>query len=352
MKQGMKRSTYLAVALSLLPLLGFGISAPYAQETTLRVHYYVPAAAPIVRNFITPWAKKIESESNGRIKFEQYPSMQLGGTPSQLFAQVKDNVVDIVLALAGGTPGRFPKSEVIELPFIAGNAEQSSQAVWDLYEKRLKDEFEGTHMIAAFAHSPGLLHVKGNGVRKLEDMQGLKLRGSSRLVNKLLETLGATPVGMSLPAVPESLSKGIIDGTLLPWEVTLPIRIHEIVKTHTNFEGNRSLYVGFLIFAMNKKKYDSLPPDLRNVIDKNSGLAVSRQAGKVLDQADLPAIEAAKKRGNAIIMLDAAETARWIQAAQKVYDAWVSEMQAKGIDGQSLINEAKAMMTKYAGAAE
>jgi TRAP-type C4-dicarboxylate transport system substrate-binding protein len=348
----MKRSTYLAAALSLLPLLAVGVSAPHAQETTLRVHYYVPAAAPIVRNFITPWAKKVESESKGRIKFEQYPSMQLGGTPSQLFDQVRDNVVDIVLALPGGTPGRFPKSEVIELPFMAGNAEQSSQAVWELYQKHLKDEFEGTHMIAAFAHSPGLLHVKGDGVKKLEDMKGLKLRGPSRLVNRLLETLGATPVGMPLPAVPESLSKGIIDGTLLPWEVTRPMRIHEIVKTHTNFEGNRSLYVGFLILAMNKKKYDSLPPDLRNVIDRNSGLAVSKRAGEVLDEADLPAIEAAKKRGNTIVMLDAAETARWKQASQKVYDAWASEMQAKGIDGQVLIKDAKAMMAKYAGAAE
>jgi TRAP-type C4-dicarboxylate transport system substrate-binding protein len=330
---------------------GIGTVPARAQETTLRVHYYVPAGAPIARNFVVPWSKAIESESNGRIKFELYPSMQLGGTPSQLFDQAKDNVVDIVLALPGGTPGRFPKSEVIELPFIAGNAQQSSQAVWELYQKHLKDEFDGVQMLAAFAHSPGVLHVKGKGIHKLEDMQGLKLRGPSRLVNKVLETLGATPVGMPMPAVPDALSKGVIDGTLIPWEVVLPLRVQEIVKTHTEFSGNRSLYVGFLILAMNKKKYDSLPPDLKAIIDKHSGLEVSRRAGEVLDEADKFAIAAAKKRQNDIVVLDAAETARWKQGSEKVYAEWVASVKDKGIDGRALIDDMKAMVSKYAGPA-
>ena len=329
--------------------LGIGVVPAKAQETTLRVHYYVPAAAPIARNFIVPWTKAIESESNGRIKFELYPSMQLGGTPSQLFDQAKDNVVDIVLALPGGTPGRFPKSEVIELPFIAGNAQQSSQAVWELYQKYLKDEFNGVQMIAALAHSPGVLHVKGKGVHKLEDMQGLKLRGPSRLVNKVLETFGATPVGMPMPTVPDALSKGVIDGTLIPWEVVLPLRVHEIVKVHTEFSGNRSLYVGFLILAMNKKKYDGLSPDLKAIIDKHSGIDVSRRAGEVLDEADKFAVQAAKKRDNDVVVLDAAETARWKQASEKVYAGWVADMKGKGIDGQVLIDDMKAMISKYAG---
>ncbi len=331
---------------------GVGIVPSHAQEAVLRVHYYLPAAAPIARNLITPWAKAIEAESKGRIKFELYPSMQLGGTPSQLFDQVKDNVADIVLALPGGTPGRFPKSETFELPFIAANGQQSSQAVWEFYQKHLQDEFDGVHMLAAFTHSPGVLHVKGNGVHKLEDMKSLKLRGPSRMVNRLLETLGATPVGLPMPTVPDALSKGVIDGTLVPWEVVTPLRVHEIVKTHTEFSGNRSLYVGVLIFAMNKKKYDSLPPDLKSIIDKHSGMELSQRAGKVVDEADKPAIEAAKKRGNSIVVLDAAETIRWRELSQKVYDGWIADQKSKGIDGQALIDDAKMMVSKYAGSVQ
>lgn len=327
-----------------------GSDALAQQVVTLRVHQFLPAAAPIPRNFIAPWAKKVEEESKGRIKVELYPSMQLGGTPPQLYDQAKDGVADVIWTLPGYTPGRFPRSEAFELPFISGNAEQNSQAAWEFYQKHLKDEFKDVHILAVHTHGPGLIHAKGNGVRKLEDMKGLKLRGPSRVVNKLIETLGATPVGMPVPAMPDALQKGVIDGTVVPWEVTTPLRVAELVSTHTQFSGNRSLYVAFFIFAMNKAKYDGLPADLKKVIDDNSGMATSRWAGKVMDEGDVPGLEAAKRRNNAIVTLDAAETARWKAAAKTLNDAWIAEMKGKGIDGQTLVNDATAMISKYAGA--
>jgi len=220
----------LIAVLGTVALLASGPLPATAQQVTLRVHQFLPARAPVPSNFIAPWAKKVEADSKGRIKVELYPSMQLGGTPPQLFDQVKDGVVDVVWTLPGYTPGRFPRSEAFELPFIAGNGEQTSQAAWEYYQKHLKDELKDVHIIAVHTHGPGLLHVKGNGVRKLEDMKGLKLRGPSRQVNKLLETLGATPVGMPVPAMPDALSKGVIDGTVVPWEVTLPLRVAELVN--------------------------------------------------------------------------------------------------------------------------
>jgi TRAP-type C4-dicarboxylate transport system substrate-binding protein len=207
-------------------------------------------------------------------------------------------------------------------------------------------------MISVNTHGPGLLHVKGNGVRKLEDMKGLKLRGPSRQVNKLLEVLGATPVGMPVPAMPDALAKGVIDGTVVPWEVTTPLRVAELVNTHTSFSGNRSLYVSFFFFAMNKAKYASLPPDLKKVIDDNSGPMAAKWVGSVMDKWDAPGLEAAKKRGNAIVVLDARETARWKEAAQKVTDAWIAEMKGKGIDGKALVDDVRALVAKYAGPAD
>ena len=240
--------------------------------------------------------RRVGEEGRGRtpaasIKVELYPSMQLGGTPPQLYDQVKDGVVDIVWTLPGYTPGRFPKSEAFELPFIAGNAEQTSQAAWEFYEKHLQDEFKDVQIIAVHTHGPGLIHAKGNGVRKLEDMKGLKLRGPSRRREQAaVESLGATPVGMPVPAMPEALSKGVIDGTVVPWEVTTPLRVAELVNTHTTFTGSRSLYVAFFVFAMNKAKYDSLPADLKKVIDANSGAATSKWVGKVMDDGDVPGL--------------------------------------------------------------
>ncbi len=343
----------LRASMMALAVLAISAAAAPAQEITLRLHQLLPAQAPIPRNFLAPWAEKVMKESNGRIKIELYPSMQLGGTPPQLFDQVKDGVVDLVWTLPGYTPGRFPGTEAFEMPFIAGtSAEQNSQAAWEYFSKHLQNEFKDVKMIAVHTHGPGLIHAKNNGVRKLEDMRGLKVRGPTRAVTRLIESLGATSVGMPVPAVPESLNKGVIDAAVVPWEVTTPLRIAELVNTHTTFAGNRSLYVAFFMFAMNKAKYDGLPADLKKVIDNNAGMEASKWAGRVMDEGDKPGLEAAQKRNNTIVALDAAETARWRKAADGVVDAWIKEMQGKGLDGKAMIDDTRALMTKYAGDAK
>jgi TRAP-type C4-dicarboxylate transport system substrate-binding protein len=338
------------VLLAAATVIGFAPATATAQEVTLRVHQFLPAQAPVPRNFIAPWAKKVEEESKGRIKIELFPTMQLGGSPPQLYDQAKDGVVDIVWTLPGYTPGRFPRTEAFELPFIAGNAEQNSVAAWDFYEKHLKDEFKDVKVLAVHTHGPGLIHAKGNGVRKLEDMKGMKLRAPTRVINELMKTLGATPVGMPVPQMPEALSRGVIDGTVVPWEVTTPLKVAELVNTHTTFSGNRSLYVAFFVFAMNKAKYDALPADLKKVIDANSGPATSKWVGKVMDDGDAPGLAAAKARNNTIVELDAKETARWKAASQPVIDAWIKDMDGKGQNGKQLVEDARSMIAKYAGA--
>ncbi|MBZ8134218.1 TRAP transporter substrate-binding protein [Afifella sp. IM 167] len=324
-------------------------AAASAQDVTLKIHQFLPAQAEVPANFIKPWADKVTKESGGRIKFELYPSMQLGGKPPALIDQARDGVVDIVWTLPGYTPGRFPKTEAFELPFLPANGEATSKAFAEFYDKHLQDEYKDFKIIAVHVHSPGLLHVKGDGVRKLEDMQGKKMRGPTRIVNKLLEALGAVPVGMPVPAVPEALSKGVIDGTVIPWEVTTPLKVAELVDTHTTFSGDRGLYTSAFVFAMNKAKYDSLPDNLKKVIDDNSGIETSAWAGRVMDEGDIPGEKAAEAQGNEIIVLDEAETARWKEKAAGVEKAWIAEMKEKGVDGAALAEDAKALVAKYAG---
>jgi TRAP-type C4-dicarboxylate transport system substrate-binding protein len=155
---------------------------------------------------------------------------------------------------------------------------------------------------------------------------------------------------MPVPAMPEALSKGVIDGTAIPWEVTAPLKVAELVDSHTNFAGSRGLYTSFFVFAMNKAKYDSLPDDLKAVIDANSGIETSKWVGHVMDEGDAPGIAIAEKSGNKMIMLDEAEVARWKKVAAPLVDQWIAEMNAKGYDGAAMVADAKALIAEYAGA--
>lgn len=322
-----------------------------AQQVVLRIHHFLPPQAPVPAGFLEPWARRVEERAGGRLKIELFPAMQLGGRAPALYDQAKDGVVDIVWTLTGYTPDRFPKSEVFDLPFLCGNAEQTSQAAWEFYEKHLRDEFRDVKVLAVHVHGPGLLHVRGSGVRKLEDLRGLKVRAPTRVISQLLEALNAVAVPMPVPQVPEALQRGVIDGTVLPWEVTRSLRIPELVQSHTGFAGSRGLYTTLFVLAMNKPRYDSLPPELREAIDGVSGAAAARELGRVMDAGDLPAIEAAKARNNAIITLDAAETARWREAAARVIDSWISDSAKRGFDGRALVEDARALVAKHVGPA-
>ena len=287
-------------------------------------------------------------ESDGRIQIDLYPAMQLGGKPPELIDQVRDGVVDLVWTVIGYTPGRFPRTEVFELPFMVTTAEPASRAFWEMFEKDMKDEeFKDVHIVGGWVHGPGVIHANKE-VRVPSDLNGMKVRGASRTVNMLLEELGATPVGMPVPAVPEALSKGVIDGTTIPWEVTAALKVPELVENHTEFTG-RALYTVTFVLAMNKAKYESLPDDLKKVIDDNSGIEFSAFAGKTQEYYDGPARELAGKADNNIITLSAEETAKWREAAQPVYDKWIADMDSKGYDGKALVEEAEALIKKYSG---
>jgi TRAP-type C4-dicarboxylate transport system substrate-binding protein len=273
--------------------------------------------------------------------------MQLGGKPPELFDQAKDGVVDVIWTVLGYTPGRFPKTEVFELPFNSGSAEAGSRAFQEFVEKYAMDEFKDVKLIAVHIHGPGLFHSL-QPINKLEDLKGMKVRGGSRVINIMLEQLGATPVGMPVPQVGEALSRGVISATTIPWEVTPALKVEQIVKNHTGFTGEKGLYTQTFAVAMNKAAYDKLPADLKKVIDANSGIETAALFGRAMDEGDKAGFALAQKRGNNIITLNAAETARWREAAAKTRDVWFKEVGAKGIDGPKLAAEAEALVAKYA----
>jgi TRAP-type C4-dicarboxylate transport system substrate-binding protein len=336
------RRTLLACA-----SLAFGLGGlpAAAQEIVLKLHQFLPAQAPVPAGVLVPWMAKIEAESGGRIKFEHYPSMQLGGKPGELIDQVIDGVADVVWTLPGYTPGRFPRTEVMELPFLMTNAEAASRTYWELGEKYMFDtDFKDVKVIGLWTHGPGLIHSK-DPITTTADLAGVKLRAPTRVTNMMVTALGATAVGMPVPAVPESLSKGVIDATILPWEVTASIKSSELVKNHTEFPG-APLYTSAFVLAMNKDVYDGLPDDLKAVIDANSGADFSANAGAVSQAADAAARQIAVDLGNNLIELSPEQIAEWKTAAQGTIDTWVAETAAAGFDGQALLDEARALMAK------
>ncbi|AZV79930.1 C4-dicarboxylate ABC transporter [Parasedimentitalea marina] len=327
-------------------LVAMGATSAMAQEVTLKLHQFLPAQANVPKLILDVWADKIEEASEGRIKIDRYPSMQLGGKPPELMDQAIDGVADIVWTVVGYTPGRYPSTEVFELPFMMTDARAVSRAYWEMFETHMKDtEFKDLKILGTWVHGPGMIHTS-DPVSTPDDLRGMKIRGGSRSVNSLLTELGATPVGMPVPAVPEGLSKGVIDGTTIPWEVTAALKVPELVTNHTEFTG-KALYTLTFVLAMNKPKFDSLPADLQQIIDDNSGLEFSVFAGGTQADADGPSREMALDMGNNVITLDAAQTAEWRERSQPIYDAWLADMTEKGIDGQALIDEATMLIEKY-----
>ncbi|MEM9577336.1 MAG: TRAP transporter substrate-binding protein [Pseudomonadota bacterium] len=340
------RKGFLNLAGAAALAAGFGAAPATAQDVTLTLHQFLPPQATVPKQILDVWADNVEEASDGRIKIDRFPSMQLGGRPPELMDQAIDGVADIVWTVVGYTPGRFPRTEVFELPFMMTNARAASRAYWEMFDTHMRDtDFKDVEILGAWVHGPGIIH-SNKEVRVPADMEGLKVRGGSRLVNSLLEKVGAEPVGMPVPAVPEGLSKGVIDGTTIPWEVTTALKIPELVGHHTEFEGN-ALYVLTFVLAMNKDRYDSLPADLQKVIDNNSGVEFSVFAGGVMEDNDAPARKIAADRGNNIVTISEADAAAWREVSDPIYAEWVADMNEKGIDGQALIDEARMLIDKY-----
>ena len=333
---------YLAPA-ALMLALGMGQAA--AQEHTLRFQHFVSPKSAVPAGFMTPWAEKIMEESDGRLKIEIYPGMQLGGKPPALYDQIRDGFIDGGWALPAYTPGRFPEAEAFELPFMTSmSAEASSRAAWRYTEKYLTERMGDVHLIAVHVHGPGVIHKKGEAITQINDFEGLKLRGPSRQANKLLEALGASAIGMPVPAFPENLSKGVVDGGVIPWEIVAPLKIHELADSHTVISGDRSLYNTFFIWAMNKNSYDKLPDDLKAIIDNNSGLEASGWAGLAMEEGDAVGLAAAEAEGNPIVTMEPEVVDEIKAMSEELIEEWVVEMDEKGLPGQAMVDDAKALV--------
>jgi TRAP-type transport system periplasmic protein len=332
----------LASGLAMLP------NTAMSQEVTLRLHTFLPPVANPVKHFMVPWAEKVGKESKGRIKVQIYPAMQLGGKAPQLLSQVRDGVVDIVWTLPGFTPGVMPKLEIFELPFLHRDTHSTVMALQDYIDMHMKKDFEPYHVLLVHTHA-GALFMSKDPINKVEDFKGMKLRSYSRTNAWILEALGATPLQVALPELVPMLNKGTVSGSILPYEIAPAVKMQDLTDYFTTLAPPQPrLSTAIFTLLMNKKTYESLPPDLKKVIDANSGRNIAPMAIETWDRIEVDGEKVMRSKSkNKFVSLSAEETAKFKKTVQPVFDRFVKLLDDSGADGKKILADVEMLIEKH-----
>ena len=322
--------------------------AALAQDVTLTMHHFLPPVANAHKVMLQPWADSITEQSEGRIAFEIFPSMSMGGKPGELYGQVRDGSVDIVWTLLGYTPGVFPRSEVFELPLVhAGSATDTTIAL-NASLDMLAEDFGDVHVLFLHTHDGNLIHSATSPVRTFEDVEGMKLRTPGRTGAWVIEGMAAEPVGMPVPALPEAMSKGVVDGALTTFEIVPALKLQELDRYTTELPNGDRFGTAVFMVAMNNDAYNALPDDLKAIIDANSGVNVAANIGAMWEGFEQNGIDALAGAGVERIVLSEEEAAKFNAMNETIVARWIDEVSAQGIDGQALVDGARAAIAEAA----
>ena len=341
------------IACLLAVLLGF--NQVLAAEYEFKLHHFLSPKSPAHVKMLVPWAERIMKASNGRIKIEIFPSMALGGKPPQLPRQVRDGVVDMAWFVNAYAAGQFPRTEVFELPGVQqGDSSAVNMAMYQMYDDYLKPDFEGLFPLFQHVHAGQALHMASVKVTSPEQLQGLKIRIPSRTGAWVLEALGASPVKTSVGEIPIALSKKVVDGAMIPWEIIPPLKIQKVtqyqiegpVNPKSKFGLGKRLGTTSFQLAMNTRRWNSLPPDIQKIFLDNSGLEWHREVGEIWDASDAAGIKVAVENGNEHVQLTEAQWAKFEARIAPVVERWIAEMNDKGIDGHALYNRARFLVNQ------
>jgi TRAP-type C4-dicarboxylate transport system substrate-binding protein len=320
-------------------------------QFAFKLHHAFSSVSSAHDKFLAPWARQVEAQSGGRIRIDLFPSMQLGGAPADLFDQARDGVADLTWAQPSNTPGRFPKIEVFELPFVPSRrALVSSKAVDDYARANLADEFREVHPICFSCSDRGVLHTN-RPIHTIEEIRDQRLHVQTRFALEAMHWLGAVAVPMPSAQLPLAIAQHVVDGCVDPWNMVPTFKLNDLLKTHTEFSDS-SLSTTTFVLAMNKAAYDKLPRDLKTVIDNNSGQPAATIAGAMWDVQAAAVVDMVSGRGDPITTLLPEAVAHWRKATEPVVDGWLKDMKEHKVDGGKLLANARALLAKYAGEPE
>lgn len=324
-----KRLTCSAIAL--LGLTAFGQS----QATTLTMANWLPPSHPLVKNLMAPYAKKIAEVTNGSVTVNILNAPL--GSPAAHFDFAVNGIADITFGVQGYTPGRFKTTNLVELPFLGNNAESVSVAYWRTYEAMLKKagEYDQVKVLGLFSHGPGLVFTKGKDLTKTDALDGVKLRVGGGIVHEVVSALGGIPVEGPSSKSYELLSQGVANGILFPYESVAFFKLIPLLDQALVVPGG--LYNTSFYIVMNKNKWNSLTPEQQQAIDKVSGEALARMAGKMWDKADAEGLAAMEGK---IKQVPATKEQMQVlkEKLQPVIDAKLKEVAETGVNAEAAYN--------------
>ncbi|MCE8018415.1 TRAP transporter substrate-binding protein [Halomonas sp. MCCC 1A17488] len=308
-------SSALAAALVATPSL--------AEATTLRIAHVWPGGSLIDRELFQAWAESVEAASEGRLEVEVYPSQTLAKS-DKTYESAVTGVADIGASAQGYNAGRFPLTQVAELPGVSASSRQGSCILQSLYDQgHFDEEYSDTRPLFLFTTGPGYLHTKERLIETPQDLEGLRLRRPTPVVGDMFNRLGAQAVGMPAPDVFTAMQRGVVDGLSFNWEGMKTFRLNELANYHTEVP----LYDLSLFATMSQRTYDSLPTDLQQVIDDHSGLEWSLRAAAVYDELIRQGRQDAEQAGHEFLVIDdALEHPEWGPVLQQTIDGYLEEV--------------------------
>ena len=316
-------------------------SPAFAQTYEIKVAHFVPAGHPISK-YLEAWGKELEQKSGGRFVVKQFPGSQMGPTPTY-YDHARKGTAEVTWFLHGATPGRFPLTELIQLPYMVGSAEIGCKVLNDpALRKYLDAEHRGVHVLYLMTHQPGNIHTRDKPVHSPADMKGLRIRFASATIKDFVAALGGTPVGVPPPDQAENLQKGTIDGVFIDYGGAYTFKIGPLIKYTTEMYS----YVSSFGVAMNPAFYNKLPADLRKLIDDTTKNAPN-EVGKLWDALDAPGKKYMIDNGDTPITLTAQENDEFKEIGKQVAAAKIKELEAKKLPAQKVYDLMVELSAKY-----
>jgi len=316
-------------------------TSSFAAEFDFKISHMFPPTHFIQTLVLEPWAKSIEEKSNGRVKFQIFASGSALGDATRQFDQVRSGVVDIAVGIPAIPRGRHPRSTLIELPFTIKSAEGGTKALMELYDPYLKDDFPGTVMLNMTVTEPSAIHTKVP-ITDLDQLKGLRMRAPTPSVTAMLNELGATPVGLPPTQIYENVERGVIDGNVMPWGPVGAFKIYEVLNNHLNARVDAvAMYT-----LMNENRYNSLPPDIKQLFDESIPYFADNW-GRWWKDTDQIAIDAAKAKGNTIVDLPDDKREVWREKLKPVVDAYIAEQEKTVPGSREIYDKMVETLKKY-----
>ncbi len=293
---------------------------------TLKLTQFLGPASFFAKDFAEPWAHELEARTGGRLHIELYDgTTPLGGVTNQA-AQVKSGTADIALGLRGAEGDKFPRTSVIELPFLVRDAVTGSHALWTMFTQgAFGTEFQDYKVLALFVQNPGLVHTASKPVNSIQDMQGLRFRAPNQAVAAALRSIGAVPAILQVNDVMPAVAAGQLDGIITNWGNPLP-GFNAAMHFHTEVP----FYTAVFFVIMNKDRFAALPSDIQSAIDAQSGLVLVERFGQLWNKWDEPVRAGATGPGQTVIKPDAAALAGWKHALAPVTDSYLADLTIHG----------------------